>query len=57
MSIILCKESPHNLINVFVLFQSFCNHEIMFNLLILPVQERQQENHKNTSVYWLLTGI
>ena len=48
MHIVLCKESPFNLINALGLFQSFCNHEVFtrLNLPILLVLVRQREKSR-----------
>ena len=49
LSIVLFMESRYNLINVLVLFQSFCNYEIflMLNLPMILALVRQREKSQN----------
>ena len=54
LRIVLCMESPYNLINVLGLFQSLCNHKIFakLNLPILLVLVKSEKNHKNDAFLW-----
>ena len=42
--IVLCKERPYNLIDVYAIIQSFCNHEsfLKLSLSMLLVLVKQQ---------------
>ena len=58
LRIVLCKESPYNSINVLgpssVILQQRKFYKVdTLPILLAPV--RRRANHKNTSMFWLLT--
>ena len=60
LRIVLCEENPYDFVNVLgPCFQSLCNHYIFKNLNLpkLLVLVIQRKNHKNTSIFSLLTRI
>ena len=57
--IVLCKESPHNLINVLDPFRSFCNDKVFvnLNLPILLVRARQREKSQKLNQSLLFSAL